>query len=173
MQADRLEDIRAIGLEIGTDYVVWGSLTWIGQNFSLDAKLLSPTEAENPQVFSAEGEGVENLPATLTVLVNDLSLKLFKREKIIEVRIKGNDRIEADAIRRVLKIKPGDVVNPKDISDETKAVYKMGYFDDIRIQAQTVPQGKVITIVVTEKPTFRSILVDGNTWVYDDDEIKE
>ena len=173
MQADNLKDIREIGLQIGTDYVVWGSLTWIGQNFSLDAKLLSPAEGEKTQVFSAEGEGVENLPGTLTILVNELGLKLFKREKITEVRIKGNDRIEADAIRRVLKIKPGDVLNPKDISDETKAVYKMGYFDDIRIEAQTVPQGKIITVVVTEKPTVRSILLDGNTWVYDDDEIKE
>ena len=173
MQADNLKDIREIGLQIGTDYVVWGSLTWIGQNFSLDAKLLSPAEGEKPQVFSAEGEGVENLSGTLAILVNELGLKLFKREKITEVRIKGNDRIEADAIRRVLKIKPGDVLNPKDISDETKAVYKMGYFDDIRIEAQTVPQGKIITVVVTEKPTVRSILVDGNTWVYDDDEIKE
>ena len=173
MQADNLKDIREIGLQIGTDYVVWGSLTWIGQNFSLDAKLLSPAEGEKTQVFSAEGEGVENLPGTLTILVNELGLKLFKREKITEVRIKGNDRIEEDAIRRVLKIKPGDVLNPKDISDETKAVYKMGYFDDIRIEAQTVPQGKIITVVVTEKPTVRSILLDGNTWVYDDDEIKE
>ena len=173
MQADNLKDIREIGLQIGTDYVVWGSLTWIGQNFSLDAKLLSPAEGEKTQVFSAEGEGVENLPGTLTILVNELGLKLFKREKITEVRIKGNDRIEEDAIRRVLKIKPGDVLNPKDISDETKAVYKMGYFDDIRIEAQTVPEGKIITVVVTEKPTVRSILLDGNTWVYDDDEIKE
>jgi outer membrane protein insertion porin family len=173
MKADKLKDIREIGRETGTDYVVWGSLTWIGQNFSLDAKLLSAKEAEKPQVFSAEGEGVENLPATLTVLVNELGLKLFKREKIIEIRIKGNDRIEADAIRRVLKIKPGDVINPKDISEETKAIYKMGYFDDIRIEAQTVPAGKIITIVVKEKPTVRSILIDGNTWVYDDDKIKE
>ena len=173
MQADNLKDIREIGLQIGADYVVWGSLTWIGQNFSLDAKLLSPAEGEKTQVFSAEGEGVENLPGTLTILVNELGLKLFKREKITEVRIKGNDRIEEDAIRRVLKIKPGDVLNPKDISDETKAVYKMGYFDDIRIEAQTVPEGKIITVVVTEKPTVRSILLDGNTWVYDDDEIKE
>jgi outer membrane protein insertion porin family len=173
MQADNLKDIREIGLQIGTDYVVWGSLTWLGQNFSLDAKLLSPAEGEKTQVFSAEGEGVENLPGTLTILVNELGLKLFKREKITEVRIKGNNRIEVDAIRRVLTIKPGDVLNPKDISDETKSVYKMGYFDDIRIEAQTVPEGKIITIVVTEKPTVRSILVDGNTWVYDDDEIKE
>ena len=37
MAADSLKDIRELGLQTGTDYVVWGSLTWIGQNFSLDA----------------------------------------------------------------------------------------------------------------------------------------
>ncbi len=80
MQADSLKDIREIGLQTGTDYVVWGSLTWIGQNFSLDAKLLSATEDEKPQAFSVEGEGVENLPGTLNNLVNELGLKLFKRD---------------------------------------------------------------------------------------------
>ncbi|CAB1083154.1 Outer membrane protein assembly factor YaeT [Olavius algarvensis Delta 1 endosymbiont] len=173
LKADNLADIRAIGLETGTDYVVWGSLTWIGQNFSLDAKLLSPAEDENPEVFSAEGEGIENLPGTLNILVNNLGLKLFKREKITEVRIQGNNRIEEDAIRRVLKVKPGDVLNPKDISEETKTIYKMGYFDDIRVEAQTGPEGKILIFIVTEKPTVRSILIDGNTWVYEDDEIKE
>ena len=173
VQADNLNDIREFGIQTGTDYIVWGSLTWIGQNFSLDAKLLSPTEDDKPQAFSAEGEGVENLPSTLNTLVSNLGLTLFKREKITEVRIKGNDRIEEDAIRRVLKIKAGDILNPKDISDEIKSVYKMGYFDDIRVEAQSEPQGSIITFIVTEKPTVRSILVDGNTWVYDDDEIKE
>ena len=173
MRADNLQDIREIGLQIGTDYVIWGSLTWIGQNFSLDAKLLSPAEDERPQLFSAQGEGVENLPATLNNLVDELGFKLFKREKIVEIRIKGNDRIEEDAIRRVLKIKADDVLSAKDVSDNIKAIYKMGYFDDIRAEAQTVPQGKIITFIVTEKPTVRSILVEGNTWVYDDDEIKE
>ena len=113
--ADSLKDIRELGLQTGTDYVVWGSLTWIGQSFSLDAKLLAPEDPEKPQTFSVEGEGVENLPATLTELVSQLGLKLFKREKIAEIRIKGNDRIEEDAIRQVLTIKTGDVLNPKDI----------------------------------------------------------
>ena len=173
IQADNLADIREIGIQTGTDYVVWGSLTWLGQNFSLDAKLFAPADDEKPQLFSVEGQGVENLPATLTNLVDELGLKLFKREKIAEILIKGNNRIEEDAIRRVLKIKPGDVLNPKDISEETKAVYKMGYFDDIRIEGQNAPQGKIITIVVTEKPTVRSVLIDGNTWAYEDEEIKE
>ena len=173
IQTDRLEDVRELGLQTGGDYIVWGSLTWIGQNFSLDAKLLSSSEAEKLQVYSVQGEGVENLPGTLADLVKELSLRLFKREKVVDVVIKGNNRIEEDAIRRVLKIKTGDVLNSQAVSDEIKSVYKMGYFDDIRVEAQTVPQGKTVIIVVTEKPTVRGIAIDGNTWVYDDDEIKE
>ena len=34
-------------------------------------------------------------------------------------------------------------------------------------------QGKIISVVVTEKPTVRGILIDGNTWVYEDEDIKE
>jgi outer membrane protein insertion porin family len=173
IQTDRLEDIRELGLQTGGDYIIWGSLTWIGQNFSLDAKLLSSSEAEKLQIYSVQGEGVENLPGTLADLVKELGLKLFKREKVVDILIKGNNRIEEDAIRRILKIKTGDVLSSKAVSDEIKAVYKMGYFDDIRVEAQTVPQGKTIIIVVTEKPTVRGIAIDGNTWVYDDDEIKE
>jgi outer membrane protein insertion porin family len=165
--------IRELGIQTGADFVVWGSLTWLGQNYSLDAKLLSSLEEGEPDVFSAEGEGVENLPSTVTELAVEIGLKLFKRERIAGVEIRGNSRIEEDAIRRVLKVKKGDIYNLKTLSDELKAVYAMGYFDDIRIEAQMTPEGKVIVFEVKEKPTVRSILVKGNTWAYDDDEVKE
>jgi outer membrane protein insertion porin family len=135
--------------------------------------LLPSDKIEDPHVFSAEGQGVENLPATVKTLVQAMALKLFKRETIVEVQIKGNQRIEEDAIRRVLKIKKGDVYNLKNISDELKAVYAMGYFDDIRIESQTIADGKIIIFIVKEKPTVRAILVEGNSWVYDDEEIEE
>ena len=173
LRTDSVSAIRQIGVETGAQYVVWGSLTWLGQNFSLDSKLLSSDKVEDPHVFSAEGEGVENLPATVKTLVQAMALKLFKRETIVEVQIKGNQRIEEDAIRRILKIKKGDVYNLKNISDELKAVYGMGYFDDIRIETQTVADGRIIILIVKEKPTVRAILVEGNSWVYDDEEIKE
>ena len=69
MRVDSTAAIRQIGLETGGSYIIWGSLTWLGQNFSLDAKMLPSQEVENPHAFSAEGEGVENLPATVEALV--------------------------------------------------------------------------------------------------------
>jgi outer membrane protein insertion porin family len=171
--AENTVEIRNLGAQTGADYVVWGSLTLLGQNFSLDAKLLATEEGEEPYVFSVEGVGIENLPGSLNKLVQELGLKLFKRQKIVQVLIRDNNRIEEDAIRRVIKIKEGDLYNLKDISDELKTIYKMGYFDDIRVEAQNVPGGKTITFRITEKPTVRNILIKGNTWVFDEDEIKE
>jgi outer membrane protein insertion porin family len=173
IKAGKFAAARELGVQTGADYIIWGSLTWLGQSYSLDAKLLASTGSEGPQIFSVEGEGIENLPGTVKELVTRLALILFKRERVTEIQITGNDRIEEDAIRRVIKTKPGDVYNLKAIADEIKAVYAMGYFDDIRIEAQNVPEGKIITFKIKEKPTVRGILIDGNTWVYEDDEIKE
>ena len=171
--AESRTDIRNIGAQTGADYVVWGSLTLFGQNFSLDVKLLASEDGEEPDTFTVEGEGVENLSASVNKLVQELALKLFKRQKMVQILIKGNNRIEEDAIRRIIKIKEGDLYNLKDITDELKAIYKMGYFDDIRVEAQNVEGGKSITFRITEKPTVRNILVKGNSRVYDDDDIKE
>ncbi len=171
--AESIAEIRNLGVQTGADYVVWGSLTLLGQNFSLDAKLLASEGGGKPFVFSVEGVGIENLPGSLNKLVQELSLKLFKRQKIVQVLIKGNNRIEKDAIRRVIKIKEGDLYNLKNISDALKDIYKMGYFDDIRVEAQNVAGGKTITFMITEKPTVRNILIKGNTWVFDEDKIKE
>jgi outer membrane protein insertion porin family len=173
MRSDSTAAIRQIGVETGGDYVIWGSLTRLGQNFSLDAKMLSTELKEDAYSFSAEGEGVENLPGTVKALVQEMTSKLFKRQTIVDVQIKGNQRIEEDAIRKIIKVKKGDVFNLKNISDELKAVYAMGYFDDVRIDAETVSNGSILIIVVKEKPTVRGILVEGNTWIYDDEEIKE
>ncbi len=173
-QIENIAQLREIGFQTGAQYVLWGSLTWIGQQFSLDVKLISSLEEEKkPVLFSKDGRGVENLPTTVKEMVKDISLVLFKREKIVDIVIKGNDRIEADAIRRLIKSQPGDIYNLKSLSQDLKAVYAMGYFDDIRIEAQTKPDGKVIIFNVKEKPIVRNIRLRGNIQAYDEEELRE
>jgi outer membrane protein insertion porin family len=172
-QVKSLAEIRKVGLQTGADYILWGSLTWIGQQFSLDAKLLASAGEMPPNLFSIEGQGIENLPATVVGIAKDISLVLFKREKIQEILIQGNDRIEADAIKRVIKTKPGEIYSEKSLSEDLKAIYAMGYFDDVRIEAENVPAGKIVIFKVKEKPTLRSIRVSGHLRVFDEKKIKE
>jgi outer membrane protein insertion porin family len=169
---ETIERIRNVGVKYGADYVVWGSLTWIGKKFILVAKMIKSFGEGSVNVFVKEGQGITNVPATVKQIVPDISMKLFKREKIAKVLVAGNKRIEADAIKKHIKTKPGDVYIAKDLSQDLKAVYSMGYFEDIRIDAEESSQGKVITFRVKEKPNIRIIRFQGNK-VYKDDEIKE
>ena len=167
-----IEEIRNLGVKNGAEYVVWGSLTWIGQKFILVAKMLESFGEGAESVFVKEGRGLEKVPETVKQLVWDMSLRLFKREKIAKVLITGNKRIEEDAIKEVIKTKPGDLYIAKNLSQDLKAVYSMGYFDDIRIEAEESPAGKVIIFKVKEKANIRIIRFKGNK-LFKDDEIKE
>ena len=164
--------IRAFGVDQGADYVIWGSLTRVGQKISIDAKMIPAFGQEPPSVFYAEGTGIENLTQIVRQLVDEFSVRLFKQERVTQIRIEGNQRIESDAIERVIATEPGDVFLAKSLSEDLKSVYRMGYFEDIRIESEDSPQGKIITFHVTEKPTIRRIEITGNR-LYDDEEVQE
>lgn len=164
-----IDGIRNLGVQNGVDYVVWGSLTWIGQQFSMDAKMIETFSEAPPHVFIVEGKSIENLLGNVKELTDKIAIKLFKREKVAEVLIKGNKRIEADAIKRVIKTSPGDIMLAKSLSDDLKAVYSMGYFDDIRIESEKGVEGKIIIFWVKEKPTVRKVRLEGNRKIKDED----
>jgi outer membrane protein insertion porin family len=170
-KATDLNYVRQLGLAVGADYVVWGSMTWIGQQFSLDANLLELFGDQTPGIFSIEGQGIENLPASVNALAKDIGVKLFAQEKIIEIRIQGNNRIEVDAIKSVIKTAAGDIYRVKNLSEDLKAVYRMGYFDDARIEAENVPLGKIIIFTVKEKQTVRRVKVKGSLTIFDEKDL--
>ncbi|MGD9078186.1 MAG: outer membrane protein assembly factor BamA [Desulfobacterales bacterium] len=168
-----IEGLKQLGLQTGADYVLWGSLTWIGQQFSLDLKLSEPLSEKRPRPFVAEGKGIENLSPTLDKLAKDLRLTIFKRQKILAIAVSGNERIEADAIKKIVKTQPGDLYSLKKLSTDLKAIYAMGYFDDIQIEVETRPDGKIITFKIREKPTLRRVRLSGGISVFEDEEIEE
>lgn len=166
------EQIRQVGIQNGADFVIWGSMTLIGQQFSLDANILDIFQTKDPGVFSSEGTGLENLPIKVKQLADDIILVLFERKKIAEIVIDGNQRIEAAAIKKLIKTSAGDIYSVKALSDDLKSVYAMGYFDDVRIEADDGPDGKIVVFRVQEKRTIRYIRIEGNR-AYDDEEIQE
>ncbi len=165
-------DMKRIGVESGADYVIWGSMTWLGKRFSVDAKMVKTFTDEGPKVFYVEGDRIENLPGIIQDLSRDFGFDLFEREKVDKVLVKGNRRIEADAVKRRIKTRPGDVFLAKSLSEDLKSIYAMGYFDDIQVETEEGPDGKIVIFNVTEKPTIRFIRILNNR-IFDDDEVKE
>ncbi len=151
---------------------VWGSFTLIGDGFSVDARLLESPSSRQSKAYHVSGSGIENLISVLNDLARQISIDLFHREIIFQIDIRGNNRIEADAILRVIKSQVGSIYQPENLSRDLRAIYNMGFFDDVRVEAESEAGGQVVTFHVKEKPTIRRIKFRGNSRFKDED-IKE
>lgn len=169
---ENVDKIKNIGIQNRTDYVIWGSLTFIGQDFSMDAKMAESFGEQSPSVFFANGKGMENLSTAVKQLAVNIGMKIFKRKKIVNIIIEGNKRIEADAIKSKISAKLGDAYVAQNLSEDLKSVYSMGYFEDIRIMSEDTAEGRTIIFKVKEKSTIRVINIKGNK-VCEDEEIRE
>jgi outer membrane protein insertion porin family len=79
-------------------------------------------------------------------------LEAQEKEKLKDIKITGNVRVEEDGIRLHLKQRPGDVFDPTLVEQDVKAIFRMGFFDDV--QAELSPDG-VLVYTVKEKPYIR------------------
>lgn len=82
--------------------------------------------------------------------------------RLKDVRIGGNVRVEEDGIRLHVKSRPGDPFSAVLIEQDVKAIFRMGFFDDV--QAELSPDN-VLTYAVKEKPYVREVRIQGNSQV--------
>ena len=91
-----------------------------------------------------------------------------EEEKIGEVLIKGNRRIETAAILNVVKLRKGDLLDTGKIDNDIRAIYNLGHFRDVKADTGKGDKGLILTYVVVEKPIVREIKIEGNKEIKDD-----
>ena len=92
---------------------------------------------------------------------------------VSEVRVSGNRRIEADAVKAVVGTKVGEKVSEKRLSEDVKRIYALGFFHDVRVELERGPSGGAIVVFeVQENPVIRQVSISGNEEIASDD-IKE
>lgn len=90
-------------------------------------------------------------------------------QKILEVRVEGNRRVEAEAVRRALRQKVGEAFNPAKTADDIKSLWALKYFSDVQLLVQRTPQGMAYVVRVEEKPAIRNVSLEGNDELSKDD----
>ena len=91
---------------------------------------------------------------------------------ISKVNVQGNRRVEADAIRAQIPIKAGDRYDKEKIKATLLAVWRMGYFSDVKLDVsagQPPISDYVLTVLVAEKPAVHEIKLEGNDELSKDD----
>lgn len=89
-------------------------------------------------------------------------------QRISAIIIQGNKRIESPAIRSRLSLKEGERFAAERVREQIRALYQMGYFEDVRVETEPKAGGVAVIFVVTEKPFVTEILFDGNSNLKDE-----
>ena len=92
--------------------------------------------------------------------------------RVDSVRVKGNQRIEEEAILAVVKTRAGDGLDYDQLDKDLRDIYKMGFFTDVKIEIEDGSEGKIVVFDVTEKPSIGKIAFKGNKSV-DDSELEK
>ncbi len=77
---------------------------------------------------------------------------------ISDIRVDGLERISAGTVFTYLPVQKGDVLDRSRSADALRALYKTGFFKDVRLDRQ----GDILVVVVTERPAISTITLVGN-----------
>lgn len=164
VEGRRLDDALVLdaGRKVDALYTITGSVTEFGEQISVDARLIDVRTGKSlPGVF-VQGKGRQRLGAILTQLRLDIISRITPEQRIARIVFSGNRKIEGSAINQVLKSAVGDLLSDENLSADIKAVFKMGYFDDVKVELTDIREGKIVTFIVVEKPMITEIRINGN-----------
>ena len=91
---------------------------------------------------------------------------------VTSVTIRGQKRIELQAIEGRLTLKANDRFTADALREQVKILYGTGYFEDVQVETEPAAGGVSVGFVVREKPFITEIVFDGNEEL-SDDKLKE
>lgn len=120
------------------------------------------------RVTTVVAYGILLLGGLIWVLGPGVGLAQEAGQRINTITVQGNKRIEVPAIQARLTLKTGEIFAAERIREQIRALYQMGYFEDVRVETEPKAGGVAVIFVVTEKPFVTEILFDGNDNVKDE-----
>ena len=74
----------------------------------------------------------------------------------------GKYLIEEEAIRVQIRSQPGTRLNEETVDSDVRALYRMGFFDDVKADLNEENGKWVLTYTVTERPLIHEVHIEGN-----------
>ena len=79
-------------------------------------------------------------------------------ERITEITVSGNQRIENETILSYMRLDKGDVISDKTMNRALKNLFNTGLFADVNLEKD----GTVLKVAVKENPIVNQLFFDGN-----------
>ena len=155
------EVIARIAQQTGMDYVAIGTLTQIAEQLSIDIQVFDTLTAGAAHSSYRDAVPVSELGNVVHETVTDILGYTSRTMLIASIAPAGNERIDSGAILRKITSKTGDFYDPTRLRDDLKAIFTMGYFESVEIEAADTDKGKEVVFRVKEKPVINKVLITG------------
>jgi outer membrane protein insertion porin family len=169
MQTINVKSARELALLTGAGFSVYGSLNQIGDDVTLDTRLVDAYATDGGKRISVTKEGLINLLPAVDTLVDRMKMDLLKLEVVAEVDVEGTQVLDKDVVLMRLTIQRGDMLTAKAANTALKNIYDLGYFDDVTVKIEDVPDGKKVIFQVVEKPRIQALGVRGSDAIDSED----
>jgi outer membrane protein insertion porin family len=93
-------------------------------------------------------------------------------EPVARIEVRGNRRIDAEAIRGRIGSKPGASLDSAQIAKDIEEIHKLGFFRNVTAVREASDAGAVVVFEVDENPLVRQISISGNENI-ESDKIRE
>jgi outer membrane protein insertion porin family len=97
------------------------------------------------------------LPLSLVFALSQLAWG-FEPFRVSDIRVEGLQRISPGTVFNFLPVQVGDEFTAHVSEQTTRALFKSGYFKDVRLERD----GEVLVVFVTERPAIADIKIQGN-----------
>ncbi len=79
-----------------------------------------------------------------------------------DITVEGNRRVQDAVILGRVQTSIGAPFNPDRLSEDLRAIYTLGFFDDVQMRVEDFEGGVKVTFVVVERPFIRDVQFAGN-----------
>ncbi|SDD11924.1 outer membrane protein assembly factor BamA [Aquimonas voraii] len=99
------------------------------------------------------------LPLLAFMIAAPVQAQSFEPFVITDIRIDGLQRISAGTVFTYLPLELGDRVGRGEAADAIRALFRTGFFSDVRLDRQG---NGILVVTVTERPAINTITLSGN-----------
>jgi len=86
-------------------------------------------------------------------------------EKVMKIDVRGNQKIDREAILEKIGTKVGDSLDEEQVRKDILSIHRLGYFDEIKVDIE----GGTLFYTVKERPAIQRIVFFGNDQISTDD----
>lgn len=110
---------------------------------------------------------------SITLILLNVSASSAGTSPLIKsIEVQGGKKISESTIYSKIKSTVGDPFSKNTVRDDIKKIYRIGYFDDVRVDIDSFEGGVKLVFILKEKPTIVSIDFQGND-EFEEEDFKE